>query len=123
MKKRLLCALLGVCLCFGAALPLTVSAAERSLFQNGTLNRGITGWSTWTNDPSGASFSFSKDGGVDGTGCLKIENTKQVAASFYQMTGLKKGKTYYFKVKSYKKFGSKKLYSSYSTVKKVKISK
>ncbi|MBO5512259.1 MAG: carbohydrate binding domain-containing protein [Clostridia bacterium] len=94
MKKRILCALLGVCLCFGAALPLTVSAAERNLFQNGTMNRGITGWSTWTNDPSGCTFSFSKDGGVDGTGCLKIENTKQVAASFYQMAGLKQGKTY-----------------------------
>ena len=94
MKKRILCALLGVCLCFGAALPLTVSAAERNLFQNGTMNRGITGWSTWTNDPSGCTFSFSKDGGVDGTGCLKIENTKQVAASFYQMAGLEKGKTY-----------------------------
>ena len=94
MKKRLLCALLGVCLCLGTALPLTVSAAESNLFQNGTMNRGITGWSTWTNDPSGCTFSFSKDGGVDGTGCLKIENTKQVAASFYQMAGLKKGKTY-----------------------------
>ena len=35
-----------------------------------------------------------QDGGVDGTGCLKIENTKQVAASFYQMAGLEQGKTY-----------------------------
>ena len=41
----------------------------------------------------------------------------------YTKSKLKKGKTYYFKVKTYKKFGSKKLYSSYSTVKKVKISK
>lgn len=94
MKTRLLCALLGLTLVLAAALPLAVSAAERTIFQNGTMNRGITGWSTWTNDPSGCSFSFSKDGGVDGTGCLKIENTKQVAASFYQMAGLKKGKTY-----------------------------
>ena len=94
MKTRLLCALLGLTLVLAAALPLAVSAAERTIFQNGTMNRGITGWSTWTNDPSGCEFSFSKDGGVDGTGCLKIENTKQVAASFYQMAGLKKGKTY-----------------------------
>ena len=94
MKIRLLCALLGLTLVLAAALPLAVSAAESNLFQNGTMNRGITGWSTWTNDPSGCKFSFSKDGGVDGTGCLKIENTKQVAASFYQMAGLKKGKTY-----------------------------
>lgn len=41
----------------------------------------------------------------------------------YTKSKLKKGKTYYFKVTSYKEFGSKKLYSSYSTVKKVKISK
>lgn len=94
MKTRLLCALLGLTLVLAAALPLAVSAAERNLFQNGTMNRGITGWSTWTNDPSGCKFSFSKDGGVDGTGCLKIENTKQVAASFYQMAGLEQGKTY-----------------------------
>ena len=94
MKTRLLCALLGLTLVLAAALPLAVSAAESNLFQNGTMNRGITGWSTWTNDPSGCKFSFSKDGGVDGTGCLKIENTKQVAASFYQMAGLEQGKTY-----------------------------
>ncbi len=94
MKKRLFCALLGLCLCMGAALPLTVSAASRPLFQNGNMDRGITGWSTWSNDPSGCSFSHSKDGGVDGSGCLKIENTKQVAASVYQTAGLKKGKTY-----------------------------
>ena len=41
----------------------------------------------------------------------------------YTKSKLKKGNTYYFKVKSYKKFGSKKFYSTYSTVKKVKISK
>ena len=36
---------------------------------------------------------------------------------------LKKGKTYYFKVRTYKKFGGKKLYSSYSAVKSIKIRK
>ena len=94
MKKRFICALLGICLCMGAALPLSVTAASRPLFQNGSMDRGITGWSTWSNDPSGCSFSHAKDEGVNGTGCLKIQNTKQVAASVYQMTGLKKGKTY-----------------------------
>ncbi len=94
MKKRLLCALLGVCLCMGVAMPLSVSAAARPLFQNGNLDRNLSGWNTWSNDPSGCSFTHVKDEGVDGSGCLKIQNTKQVAASVYQMTGLKKGKTY-----------------------------
>lgn len=94
MLKHFLCVLLGVCLCLGAMVPLSVSAAERPLFKNGNMDRSLSGWSTWTNDPSGASFVFSRDGGVDGSGCLKITNTKQVAAACYQTAGLKKGKTY-----------------------------
>lgn len=49
-----------------------------------------------------------------------INNNKTVTLT---KTGLKKGKTYYFKVRSFVKVGSKKVYSSYSTVKSVKITK
>ncbi len=41
----------------------------------------------------------------------------------YTAKKLKKGKTYYFKVRTYKKSGSVNAYSSYSSVKKVKIKK
>lgn len=49
-----------------------------------------------------------------------INNNKTVTLT---KTGLKKGKTYYFKVRSFVKVGSKKVYSSYSAVKSVKITK
>ncbi len=41
----------------------------------------------------------------------------------YTKSKLKRGKTYYFKLRTYKTFNGKKLYSSYSSVKKVKIKK
>lgn len=41
----------------------------------------------------------------------------------YTKTKLKKGKTYYFKVRTYRSFDGDKLYSSYSSVKKLKINK
>lgn len=39
------------------------------------------------------------------------------------ISGLKEGKTYYVKVRAYKKVGSKKYYGSWSSIKKVKIKK
>lgn len=56
----------------------------------------------------------------------KNKKTKAVSSSKTSLTvtGLKKGKTYYFKVRSYKKLSNgKKSYGRWSTVKKVKISK
>ena len=96
MLKRMLCTCLAVCLTLGvtSALALTAAAASKNLFKNGNMNRNLTGWSTWTNDPSGASFTHVSDGDAEGKGCLKITNTAQVAASVYQYAGMKKGKTY-----------------------------
>lgn len=42
---------------------------------------------------------------------------------YYTKTKLKKGKTYYFKLKTYKVVNNKKIYSDYSSYKKVKITK
>ena len=39
------------------------------------------------------------------------------------ITGLKKGKTYYFRVRAYKKENGKKYYGSWSNVKKITIKK
>jgi len=41
----------------------------------------------------------------------------------YTKSGLKKGKTYYFKLKAYKKYDGKTIYSSFSSVRSVKISR
>ncbi len=48
---------------------------------------------------------------------LKQINTKVS----YTKTGLTKGKTYHFKVAAYETVSGKKIYSSYSSVKYVKI--
>ncbi len=47
--------------------------------------------------------------------------SKSKSASSLKKSGLKKGTTYRFKIKRYKRAGSKKIYSSYSSVKKIKI--
>ena len=39
----------------------------------------------------------------------------------YTKSSLKKGKTYYFKVRTYKTVDGKKIYSSYSSVKSIKV--
>jgi hypothetical protein len=48
----------------------------------------------------------------------KAVNTKKSAKT---ITGLKKGKTYYVKVRSYKTINGKRHYSEYSTVHKIKV--
>ncbi len=53
----------------------------------------------------------------------KTVTVKGKATTSKVIKGLKAGKTYYVKVRSYKTVGGKKYYSSYTAVKKVKISK
>ncbi len=72
----------------------TAAKEEKNMFQNGDFSRGMTGWQTWCQDPGGASITLSRDGGVDGTPCVKITNTKPVAASLFQFVGCKQGKRY-----------------------------
>ena len=56
------------------------------------------------------------------TGFKKIAAVKSTAKSQYTKTGLVKGKTYYIKLRAYKKTASGKLfYSSYSTVRYAKV--
>lgn len=51
-----------------------------------------------------------------------IKTMKKVSAvKFDKKKGLKKGKTYYFKVRTYRKAGGKKVYSAYSKVRRIKL--
>ena len=51
----------------------------------------------------------------------KVKTITKGSTVKYTKTGLKQGKTYYFKVKAYRKVSNKKVYSSYSKVKSAKI--
>ena len=70
------------------------------------------------NKVSGASayqiyYSTAKDGKY-----TKLTNT---TALRFKKTGLKSGKTYYFKVRAYKKVGGKTVYGAFSEIKSIKV--
>ncbi len=60
-------------------------------------------------------MSTSKSGKYKG-----IKSANQNTYTFTK-TGLTKGKTYYFRVRTYKKVNGKKVYSAYSTIKAIKV--
>ena len=53
----------------------------------------------------------------------KIATIKKVSKASYTNKKLKKGKTYYYKVRAYKTQSGKKVYGTFSVIKKVKIKK
>lgn len=55
------------------------------------------------------------------SGYTKIATVKKASTVKYTKSKLKKGKTYYFKVRTYRTVGGKKIYSSYSKVKSTKL--
>ena len=55
------------------------------------------------------------------SGFKAVKTIKKGKTVKYVNTGLKKGKTYYFKVRAYRTVSGKKVYSSYTSVKKVKV--
>lgn len=57
------------------------------------------------------------------SGYKKIKTITKGSTVSYKNTKLKKGKTYYYKVKAYRTVSGKKVYSNYSAVKSVKIKK
>lgn len=92
MKKRILCALLAMCMiCIGMST-LTASAASKNYFANGNFSSGMNSWYTWSNGTP--TFQAQNRGGVDDSKCVLISNTEPVAASLYQFINLQKGKTY-----------------------------
>lgn len=76
---------------------------------------------TWKKAAVGSGYQV-----VAATDSSFTKNVKKVTVSgrstvSKKMTGLKKGKTYYVKVRAYKTVNGKKIYGLYSTVKKVKL--
>ena len=53
--------------------------------------------------------------------CDRVNLYKKIPSAAYLITGLKKGKTYYVKVRTYKTVKGKKYYSGWSKVKTVKV--
>lgn len=78
-----------------------------------------------------AQLSWKKVSGVNGyevfvstkksSGFKKVKTITNKSTVKYTKTGLRKNKTYYFKVRSYKTVNGKKIYSSCSTVKAARI--
>ena len=53
----------------------------------------------------------------------KITTLKKAGKVIYVNKKLKKGKTYYYKVRAYKVVSGKKVYGKFSTIKKIKFKK
>ncbi len=70
------------------------AARERDMFTNGNFESGMSGWNAWSNDSTGATVRVSPDGGVDGSRCLVMQNTKPVANSLFQFVNCKQGNSY-----------------------------
>ncbi len=70
------------------------AAREKNMFTNGDFKNGQNSWNNWTNDSSGASVTVSRDGGVDGSPCIVMKNTKPVANSLFQFFTPVQGRRY-----------------------------
>ncbi len=75
-------------------LILPASAKEDNMFQNGDFSGRMQGWQTWQMDPAKGSATIEKNGGPDGSACLKITNTAPTANSVFQFVNCRQGKTY-----------------------------
>jgi hypothetical protein len=55
------------------------------------------------------------------SGYKKVKTVTSAKTVKYTKSSLKKGKTYYFKVRTYRTVNGKKVYSAYSSIKSVKV--
>ena len=84
---------------------LTVTAGTAAATVKWSEVKGADGYQIY--------YSTSKDG--------KYKKLKSTPKLSYKKTGLKSGKTYYFKVRAYKKLDSGTVFGSFSSVKSSKI--
>ncbi len=94
---KLLKRLLAACLCFGmlaSMLVMPAVAKEENMFTNGDFENAINGWQSWSSDPEAGEVFISPDGGVDGSACVMITNSKPVPTSLFQNVPCKKGVKY-----------------------------
>ncbi len=73
---------------------MPATAKEDNMFQNGDFSNRMQGWQTWQMDPAKGSATIEKDGGPDGSACLKITNKEATANSIFQYINCQQGKTY-----------------------------
>lgn len=73
---------------------------------------------TWTNIAGESGYQISQSTSKTGT---KVVSTYSTTSGKSKTVSAKKGKTYYYKVRVYKKLGSKKIYGPWSTVVKYKL--
>lgn len=95
MKRKLItCLLLAAVLLSVPLFPATVSAKEKNMIKNGKFSSGSTNWNHWIQTPANATTEVVKDGGPDGSRCMKIQNTQATATSLFQFATCRQGKTY-----------------------------
>ena len=88
-----------------AKVSLTAKAGAKSASLSWQKISGAVGYQIY--------YSTSKNGEYK-----KLESTSSLS---YKKTGLTKGKTYYFKVRAYKKVDGKTLFGAFSDIKSVKV--
>lgn len=77
----------------------------------------------WKKDSTAAGYQIQIATNKKFTKGKKTYTIKKASTTSKTITGLKKKKTYYVRVRAYKKSGSKNVYGTYSSVKKVTIKK
>ncbi|GGB42459.1 InlB B-repeat-containing protein [Fictibacillus barbaricus] len=75
---------------------------------------------SWTKGPEASGYEVFRATASSGT-YTRVATISNGATISYTNKGLSKGKTYYYKVRAYRTVNGKKIYSSYSTVKSIKL--
>lgn len=95
-------------------------AAPKSFKAKNVKNKSVK--LTWKKVSGAAGYEVFRSSKKN-KGFKKIKTIKKTKTVKFTNKKLKKGKTYYFKIRAYKTVDGKKIYSKYTAVKKVKIKK
>lgn len=107
-------------------IKLVASGTDTNKLSTPTLTAKATGSTkiklTWTTDKKAAGYKIYRAEKKSGKYKL-IKTIKNNSTKSYTNTKLKTGKSYYYKIRSYRKVSAKTEYSSYSTIKSAKPKK